>query len=105
MDSAEQEVVIRRKIAEADTEEEKRTWSVNLRGLLLRGHPPCEGSIFCDQAPDRKCAAGEHDTCPRHASECASCQSKAARGGFQGWPNSQRQIQNQEAKQEIRSPA
>jgi len=31
MDFAEQEIVSRRKIAEADTDEEKRAWSVNLR--------------------------------------------------------------------------
>jgi hypothetical protein len=74
MNLAEQELVSRRKIAEADTEEEKRTWSLNLRGLLLqRGQRPCEGSILCDDAPQQKCGAGIHDACRKHAAHCASC--------------------------------
>ena len=75
MHFAEQVADSRRKIAGATSEEERRNWSVNLRGLLLqRGQRPCEGSILCDAAPQQKCAAGNHDTCSKHASCCASCQ-------------------------------
>ena len=74
MDFAEQVLESRRKIAEADNEVERLNWSVNLRGLLLqRGQRPCEGSIFCDEAPRQKCAAGKHDTCAKHGNLCASC--------------------------------
>jgi hypothetical protein len=74
MTSVDQEVAMRRKVATADTAQEKTAWSISLRSLFSnRGQRPCQGSIFCIESSSHKCAAGAHDTCAVHVSCCASC--------------------------------